>query len=181
MPKKLPLIFTIELAVICLAALLLSAPSFAASPIEAGFSTDGSSLDLVLQTINGAHKQLRIAAYSFTSKPIAQALLNAKRRGVDVSVVVDKSQETERYTSATFLANAGIPVRVDHMHAIHHNKFIVSDQITVETGSFNYTDSAARRNAENVIVILGNPVLASSYLAEWQTHWQHSIPMSGRY
>lgn len=162
-------------------ALLLTPQAFAASPIEAGFSTDGSSLDLVLQTINSAHKQLRVAAYSFTSKPIAQALLNAKRRGVDVSVIVDKSQETERYTSATFLANTGISVRVDHVHAIQHNKFIVADAVTVETGSFNYTDSAARRNAENVIVVLGNPVLASSYLAEWQTHWQHSIPMSGRY
>ena len=159
--------------------LLLAPPAFAGEPMV-GFSTDGNSLGLVLQTINSAQKQLRVAAYSFTSKPIAQALINAKLRGVDVAVVVDKSQNTERYSSATFLANAGIPVRVDYEHAIQHNKFIVVDQETIETGSFNYTDAAVKRNAENVIV-MRDGVLAKAYLGEWATHWNHSTPISARY
>src|SRR5664279_3188552 len=98
-----------------------------------------------------------VAAYSFTSKPIALALLADAKRGVDVKVVVDKSQATARYTAATFLANGGVPVRVDYRYSIMHNKFVVVDGETVETGSFNFTESAAKRNAENSLVLREAP------------------------
>jgi phosphatidylserine/phosphatidylglycerophosphate/cardiolipin synthase-like enzyme len=98
-----------------------------------------------------------------------------------VQVVVDKSQKTEKYTSATFLANSGIPVRIDSQHAIAHNKIIVIDQMHVETGSFNYTAAAAKKNAENAIVIWNNPELAKIYLANWREHWNHSEEYRGRY
>jgi phosphatidylserine/phosphatidylglycerophosphate/cardiolipin synthase-like enzyme len=94
---------------------------------------------------------------------------------VDVQVVVDKSQQGERYTSATFLANMGIPVRVDTRYAIMHNKFIVVDDQSVQTGSFNYTSSAAQRNAENVVVLTGMPQIASSYTREWGRLWDESL------
>lgn len=146
----------------------------------AGFSP-GNAEGLVIHTIESARSTLRVAAYSFTSKPIAEALIAAKKRGVDVQVVVDKSQETERYTSATFLANMGVPVRVDTRYAIMHNKFMVIDGQTVQTGSFNYTSSAARRNAENVLILAGVPQLASTYAHEWQRLWQESEPYLARY
>lgn len=149
--------------------------------IEVGFSPNGGAEDLVLKTINTAHKSLRVLAYSFTSKPIAQALINASKRGVDVKVVVDKSQKSERYTSASFLANMGIPVRVDSRHAIQHNKTVLADNQTVETGSFNYTSSAAQRNAENAIVLWNNPKLAAIYLKDWENHWNHAEPYQARY
>jgi hypothetical protein len=67
------------------------------------------------------------------------------RLGIDVEVVVDKSQATARYTAATYLANQGVPVRVDYRYAIMHDKFIVVDGETVEEGSFNYTSLPKRR------------------------------------
>lgn len=151
------------------------------SPISVGFSTDHSAKRLVLEAINGAQREIRVAAYSFTSKDIANALVSAKRRGVDVMVVVDKSQESEKYTSVAFLANMGVPVRVDHKHAIQHEKTLVIDREAVETGSFNFTDSADKRNAENAIVIRRNPQLASYYLTEWALHWNHSEQMNAKY
>lgn len=51
--------------------------------------------------------------YFFTSAPIAKALLDAHKRGVHVEAILDKSQRTEQYSSATFLANAGIPTYVE--------------------------------------------------------------------
>lgn len=151
------------------------------SGIEAAFSPDRGAEQLIVKVIDASQRTLRVAAYSFTSKSVAEALLRARRRGVDVQVVLDKSQVSERYTSATFLANVGIPVRIDSEHAIQHNKFIVADGNTVQTGSFNYTASAATRNAENVLVIWGQPRLAEIYVTEWQRHWNHALPYSGRY
>ena len=119
---------------------------------EVAFSPNAGATDLVVKVIDAARQSIRLAAYSFTSKPIAEALVAAHKRGVDVQVVVDKSQRTERYTSATFLANMGVPVRVDAMHAIMHNKLIVVDGQHVKNGSFNFTSAAETRNAENALV-----------------------------
>lgn len=157
-----------------------AAPSTRTSAITVGFSP-GNAEAVVVRTIDGAKSSIRLAAYSFTSKPIATALIAAKKRGVDVRVVVDKSQRSERYTSATFLANMGIPVRVNGRYAIMHNKFMVVDGHTVQTGSFNYTASAARRNAENVVVVAGEPGMAATYDAEWRRLWGESDPYAARY
>jgi phosphatidylserine/phosphatidylglycerophosphate/cardiolipin synthase-like enzyme len=89
-------------------------------------------------------------------------------------VVLDKSQETEKYSSATFLANAGVPVRIDDDFAIAHNKIMILDEETVITGSFNFTKAAEERNAENVLVIRGNKELANLYLKNWQWRWDAS-------
>jgi phosphatidylserine/phosphatidylglycerophosphate/cardiolipin synthase-like enzyme len=97
-----------------------------------------------------------------------------------VRVVVDKSNATARYTAATFLANQGVPVRVDYRYAIMHNKFIVGDSAMVETGSFNLTAAAEKANAENVIV-LHDPAVARQYGQEWERLWGESEEMKARY
>lgn len=149
--------------------------------IEVAFSPQAGATELVVKAISSAKKSILVAAYSFTSKPIAQALVDAHKRGIDVKVVVDKSQKSARYTSATFLANMGIPTRVDSQHAIQHNKFMVIDREHVETGSFNYTSAAEQRNAENAMVIWNNPRLATTYADNWLVHWEHSEPYAARY
>lgn len=156
-----------------------SAP--ADNTIEVAFSPGAGATELVVKAIDNSKKAILVAAYSFTSKPIAQALMAAHKRGVEVKVVVDKSQKSERYTSATFLVNMGIPTRVDSQHSIQHNKFMVIDDAHVETGSFNYTSAAEQRNAENAIVVWNNPKLAAIYANNWRVHWAHSEPYGARY
>ena len=95
-------------------------------------------------------------------------------------MVVDKSNATARYTRATFLANQGMPVRVDYRYAIMHDKFIVVDGVTVETGSFNYTASAEHKNGENILV-LHDPAVAQRYGQEWDRLWAESEEMKARY
>lgn len=150
----------------------LSTP--AVGEISVGFSPGGSAEPLVVSAIRAARQNIRVAAYSFTSKVIAKELMEAHKRGIDVKVVLDKSQLSERYTSATFLANVGIPVRIDSKHAIQHNKYLVVDGRHLQTGSFNYSASAASRNAENVILMWNNPALADAYLRDWNEHWEHA-------
>lgn len=141
--------------------------------ITVGFSP-GNAEQTVVGVIDGAKRTIDVAAYSFTSRPIASALLRAKERGVRVAIVADRSQKTARYTSVRFLANKGIPVRIDSRYAIMHNKFMVVDNSTVETGSFNYTKAATLHNAENVLVVRDAPSVAARYATEWQRLWNES-------
>ena len=69
----------------------------------------------------------RPGLFSFTSAPIAKALVDAHKRGVEVQVILDKSQRTEKYSSADFVQHAGIPIWIDAKHAIAHNKIMVID------------------------------------------------------
>ena len=153
----------------------------ATGELEVAFSPHGGCTALVVKVIDSAQHSIRVLAYSFTSAPIAKALVEAHKRGVDVQVVVDKSQKSARYTSATFIANASIPVRIDFKHAIAHNTVIIVDGHTVQQGSFNYTKAAEESNGENVLVNWDNRQLAEVYLKDWQRHWDHSDPVAARY
>ena len=64
---------------------------------------------------------------------------------------------------------------------MQHNKFIVADGTAVQTGSFNYTSSAAQRNAENVLVVRNAPALASQYGAEWRRLWDEGTELPPAY
>ena len=73
------------------------------------FSPNGGCTQAVVSALSTAQKSILVQAYSFTSAPIARALVDAKKRGVDVQVILDKTNRSDRYTAATFLANEGIP------------------------------------------------------------------------
>lgn len=139
------------------------------------FSPRGGCTDLVVNTLAQARSTVLVQAYSFTSQPIAQALVDTHRRGVQVEVIVDKSQPTARGNQLDFVAQAGIPVRIDAAHAIAHNKIMVIDAETVITGSFNFTEAAEKSNAENLLVI-ENRALAEKYEWNWKKHEGHSEP-----
>jgi phosphatidylserine/phosphatidylglycerophosphate/cardiolipin synthase-like enzyme len=146
--------------------------------VEVGFSPEGTAEALVLKIIYSAKQSIRLAGYSFTSPAIVRALLEAKRRGVDVAVVVDHKNNISLDPSGkakaalNLLVNAGIPTRTIARYAIHHDKFIVADGTHVETGSFNYSAAAAKSNSENVIVVWSNPQLAKNYLSHWQGRYE---------
>lgn len=138
---------------------------------QTAFSPSPEATALIVRTIRGAREGIRVAAYSFTSQPVADALAAAYDKGVDVRVVADKSQAKDKRSVVGRLATHGIAVRINRKYAIMHNKFLVVDGRIVQTGSFNYTKSAERRNAENVMVIRNNPHLAGKYLQNWQKLW----------
>ncbi len=97
------------------------------------FSPRGGCTEAIINEIDNAQEEVVVQAYSFTSAPIAKALLDAHKRGVFVHVVLDSSQRTARYSSATFFRNQGIPVLIDAEHAIAHNKVMVIDGETIIT------------------------------------------------
>ena len=96
-----------------------------------------------------------------------------------MEVILDKSQKSDQYSSADFLANSGIPTKIDSQHAIAHNKVMVIDEETVITGSFNFTKAAEEKNAENLL-ILKNRDLAKQYNDNWHKHKRHSGEYRGK-
>lgn len=148
---------------------------------EVGFSPHGESLAIILKAIDGARVSILVAAYSFTSKPIAAALLEARKRGVDVRVTADAKSSDGRYSAVTFLANQGVPVRTNSRYAIFHHKFMVIDGKHLETGSFNYSAAAAGKNAENVLLLRDTPEIARIYAAEWERLWREGEDVAPRY
>lgn len=145
-----------------------------AGTIEVAFSPSGGATETVVQAINEARKSIRVQAYSFTSTPIAKALVDAQKRGVAVRVILDKSQETEKYSSAKFFLNNNIETKIDHDFQIAHNKVMIIDDLNVVTGSFNFTKSAEQNNAENVLVLRGNQALADLYIENWEWRWNET-------
>jgi phosphatidylserine/phosphatidylglycerophosphate/cardiolipin synthase-like enzyme len=142
-------------------------------PIEVFFSPRAGCTAAVVREIDNATESISIQAYSFTSTPIAKAIVLAHRRGVKVAAILDRSQRTARYSSATYLSNANVPVFIDAAHAIAHNKIIIIDGKTVITGSFNFTKQAEEKNAENLLIVR-DPEIAAQYTANWERHSKHS-------
>ena len=139
------------------------------------FSPKGGATDAIVQELDNAKTSILVQAYSFTSAPIAKALVAAHERGVKVEILLDKSHLTERYTNAPFLAKSGIPVKIDSAHAIAHNKVMIIDGEKVITGSFNFTKAAEDKNAENLLVIR-DKILAEKFTKNRQEHAGHSEP-----
>ena len=139
------------------------------------FVPDGASCQqLLVDSINAAQKSIRVQAYSFTNSVIAKALIDAKNRGVNVQVIVDKSQHSERYSIVTLLINAQIDVYIDIHPAIAHNKVMIFDNASVFTGSFNFTKAAQQKNAENGLLI-NDANLAQQYADNWQKRLAVSV------
>lgn len=172
--SKIAMILTLAIHVLVFTSFALAAPIPAMGTTEVYFSPKGGATEAVVAEIGKAQKEILVQAYSFTSTPIAKALLEAHKRGVKVEAVLDKSQQPERYTSATFLNNAGVPVLIDDKHAIAHNKIMIIDRSVVITGSFNFTKAAEEKNAENLLVIRGNKRLVDAYLENYERHKQHA-------
>lgn len=148
-------------------------------PIKVWFSPRGGCTDAIVGELSKAKKEILVQAYSFTSQPIAKALVEAHKRGVHTEIILDKSRRTEKYSAADFTSHMGISTYIDDAHAIAHNKIMIIDKETVITGSFNFTKAAEERNAENLLIIISKQ-LAKEYVDNWEKHKVHSEKYLGR-
>lgn len=178
--QKLLFTFAIILLTVSLAGnAYLGIRVFNSSPSRTGeiqvyFSPKGGCTDAIVAALGKARKSVYGSAYSFTSKPIADALIAADARKVETFAVLDKSQRNESISSVDEIEVGGVATFIDTQHAIFHNKFFVIDESIVITGSFNFSKAAEDRNAENMLVIY-DPELAKKYIANWKLHQQHAV------
>lgn len=151
--------------------------------VQVLFTPEDDAAGQIVQAIEHAQKQVLVQTFSFTNREIAQALIRAKQRGVDVRVVTDAEQMRKMERSKVpAVAAGGVPVFVDSRHDSAHNKVMVIDagsaNPVVITGSFNFTHAAQFKNAENLLIFRGNQELTAAYFENWQRHREHSQPLA---
>jgi phosphatidylserine/phosphatidylglycerophosphate/cardiolipin synthase-like enzyme len=144
------------------------------SSTVAFFSPKGGCQEAVVKELRSARREILVQAYSFTSEPITLALVDAKKRGVHVELILDKSNETERYSELHVFLEKGLAPLIDAHHAIAHNKVMIIDKKTLVTGSFNFTNQAELENAENLLILKGQTDLVQAYRQSFLTHKAHS-------
>ena len=169
----LPL-FLLALAFALCSCASVNAPSDARETLDVLFSPSHQTEDAIVSFILSAKKSVHVSAYGFTSKPIADALVKMRGQGLDVRVVMDKKAAMQKRSMAPSLAGQDVPVRLDAKYAIQHQKVIIIDGESVETGSYNYTKGARDRNSENVLIVRADPALAKSYEENWEKLWNES-------
>lgn len=140
------------------------------------FSPKGGCTEAVVNELKHARREILMQAYSFTSKPIAQALAAAKARGVHVEILLDRSNESEMHTELGELLGEGMRPLTDAHHVIAHNKVMVIDGHTIVTGSFNFTHEAEIANAENLLILKHHGELARAYRQNFMEHKAHCQP-----
>jgi len=148
--------------------------NYVSNDVDVAFSPKQGATKLIINTIKNSEKSIFVAAYSFTSKPIADALVEAYQNGIDVKIVLDKSQRTAKYSAFLEVKNLGIPIRINSKYAIMHNKFMIVDGKILQTGSFNYSQAAENNNAENVLIISDNTKVVKQYTQKWLELWNEA-------
>jgi len=118
--------------------------------------------------INQAKESIYVQAYGFTHTEIIDSLIEATKRGVKVEIILDSSNfSAKKLVLIEELKKLGIKIHKATVSGIAHNKIMIIDKKKVITGSFNFTESADKRNAENVLVVVDKK-LANKYLSNWE-------------
>ncbi|APJ03588.1 phospholipase D-like domain-containing protein [Silvanigrella aquatica] len=128
-----------------------------------GFSPNAGALQLIVDAIQGAQKSIDMATLLITSDSIYNALIDSHNRGVKIRIVVDSKSANTSGSDVQRLIDNNIAVKLNSEFRIMHNKYFIIDGQSVETGSFNYSENADKRNAENAIFLYNQPNIAKLY------------------
>ena len=133
--------------------------------LEIYFSKDGNIENVIIKNISKAEISIDIMMFAFTNKKIANALLKAKKRGVEVKIILDRVQNRyqRKYSVYNYLKDKGIDISLENSKRKLHNKVMVIDEKIVITGSYNYTKQANLMNNENILVIKDD-IIATEYI-----------------
>lgn len=124
------------------------------SAISVYFSPQDKAISKhLVPIVNEAKNYVYIPVFVITHKDFVQSLLNAKRRGVDVRVIVDATSASSPSSAVKTLRGNGVKVKTENRAGkMHMKSMIVDDKYTI-IGSMNFTKSGEAYNDENVLII----------------------------
>ncbi|HEX9455401.1 MAG TPA: phospholipase D family protein [Candidatus Binatia bacterium] len=153
--------------------------------VQACFSPEGKCSAHILREIEQAKRELLVAVYALTNDELANAIVQAKKRGVAVQVVVDRDFDASNDRSKSkFLEGQKIPLRrlsgsktkaTEKDAGLMHQKFAIIDRKIVFTGSYNWTHSADSLNDENLLLFRDAAPLAEEYRKAFLRLWERKI------
>ena len=119
---------------------------------DAFFSPGDACRNEIIRHIGAATTQLQICVFTISDDLITRSLVAAHQKGLRIKVITDNDKSLDAGSDIEQLARAGLAVKMDTTTNHMHHKFMVADQRTLITGSYNWTLSAAKYNHENILV-----------------------------
>ena len=163
--------------IIWLLAVSLLTPSLEASAtsVEVWYGPEDRPLEQLVRTYDHAKRYIFVAVYGLTSPLTVKALVEAKRRGVDVRVVTDRERlvDVKQQTALSTLREAGIPIKINRHDSLMHLKQAVIDDEINTNGSMNQTTSGNRYNDERLDIIKDHAISVKArekFLSLWKDH-----------
>ena len=170
----------INFIIILIFSLLFTFSLNALTETKVYFSLYDNPESIIIKNIDDAKEFINIAMYTFTDREIAQAIIRARDRGVDIKIYLDRSQVNAKYSKSRYFVNNGIEgIRISSNNYIMHNKFAVIDNKIVITGSYNWAASAGERNDENLLLI-DDKNIVKKYQNQFNNLWNNKCS-PGRY
>ena len=115
---------------------------------------DQTAILRIKELIRSAKKSIRVAMYTFTREDLADTLIHAAKRGVEVEVVLDLSQSRKTNKKIVdLLQKNNISVALKDTGGLMHHKFMWIDDETLEHGSANWTKAAFKDNDDYIVII----------------------------
>ena len=166
----------------CLALLMLAVPVGVgwSATVEVYYGPDDAPLNRLTTLYRQATRYLYVAAYGLTSPRAVEAMIAAKKRGVDVRLITDaqRTEDNKQRTALRTLHLAGIPILVNTHDGLMHLKQVVIDDEVNTTGSMNHTTSGNRYNDERLDVITDHAITVKArekFLAMWNDHTRYRV------
>jgi len=160
---------------------VLFAPNTIYAKTEVLFSPRGSIKDAIIQNITSSRGTIDVTAFTFTSGDIAEALYQAKERGVEVRVIIDQTQDAKGYPVLRFLKEEGFDLQFlkGNVGGSMNNAFVIFDDKLLVTGSYTWTEYAEKFNYENAIFIDESDVV-EKYKNEFEALYDKSVVQRAR-
>lgn len=151
-----------------------------AGDLTAVFAPEEDPQAALVELIAQARSRIAVQAYVFTSKPLAEALIGAQRRGVAVEILLDAKMHQRGNAAVQRLLDEGVALYAVSSFATAHDKVMLVDAAAgglcaVATGSYNFTWSAQHRNAENLLIVRHHCELAARYAENWQAKAREAV------
>jgi len=143
------------------------------SLVAVSFSRTEDTSQLLQYWIGRANETIRLMVMLITQDELADTLIAANSRGIDIDVIIDDEWLFSSGSDYQQILDAGVDIRGDDRGALMHHKVMIIDGYVVMTGSYNWSTSAEDRNDENII-ILKSETLAQSYLEEFNRIWEQT-------
>ncbi len=163
-------------AILLLCFLLLAAASAScARPVvvETCYTPGVRCSSAIVAEVGAARSEVLVQARALTSKPIMEALVQARESGVSVTVILDHSHPSAQKSADYLSTQKGVATFLDSRHAVADNNVMIVDRNTVITGSMAFTAEAEEKNAENIVIIRSENV-AGDYITNWKAHKEHA-------
>ena len=141
--------------------------------VSTSFSRTQDTAYLLQQWILKANHTIKLMLYLITQDSLAESLISAKNRGIDIDVVIDDEWVSASGSDFQMLLNTGIDIRSDNRAGTMHHKVMIIDDYIIVTGSYNWSNAAEDSNDENVI-ILKSESISSLYLSEFSRIWSQT-------